>query len=384
MEQGVFQIGPIRPPSESNSLLLRVTENCPWNQCKFCMLYKKNDFHTRPVAEVKKDIDYMAEYRDCILAHEKNGAYDMESLQKEYASLSTDGEKICYQMVFTWLTEGDKYAIFLQDANTLVLRPDWLAEIVGYVRTRLPEIQRITSYGRANTLASISAEDFRMLHAAGLDRIHSGYESGSDRVLSLIAKGSTQEEEIIGGRKVRDAGIELSIYFMPGVGGREFSAENALETAKVINAVDPDFVRLRTFILRSGSLMEELRDTGRYTEQRDLEKLVEIRNMIAHIDPNRAHGTLASDHIINLLQEVQGKLDTNTPWMLEYIDSFLALPELEQKKYQLARRMGFPLDWKFLYRLPPTDQTRIESAAKNIVDEAAWEKHLHRFTDRYI
>lgn len=384
MEQGVFKVGPIRPPSEANSLLLRVTENCPWNKCKFCMLYKKSDFHTRPVADVKKDIDYMAEYRDRILAHERNGDYDMEAIQREYQSLTSDEAKMCYQMVFTWLTEGDKQAIFLQDANTMVLRPDWLIEIVSYVRERLPEIQRITSYGRANTLARISLEDFKRLRAAGLDRIHSGYESGSDKVLELISKGATQEDEIIGGKKVKEAGIELSIYFMPGVGGKALSDENAIETAKVINEVNPDFVRLRTFILRTGSLMEELRDAGLYQEQRDIEKLLEIRKMLAHVDPKKANGKIASDHIINLLQGVEGNMDKDLPWMLEYIDSYLALPEFEQKKYQLARRMGFPLDWKYLYRLQPAEQTRIEDMAKNIVDEREWEALLHRFTDRYI
>ena len=384
MEHGVFKIGPIRPPSEANSLLLRVTENCPWNKCKFCMLYKETDFHTRPVADVKKDIDYMAQYRDRILAHQQNGEYDMEEIQREYQSLPSDEAKICYQMVFTWLTEGDKQAIFLQDANTMVLRPDWLIEIVSYVRERLPEIQRITSYGRANTLARISVEDFKRLRAAGLDRIHSGYESGSDKVLEMIAKGATQEDEIIGGKKVKEAGIELSIYFMPGVGGKALSDENAIETAKVINEVNPDFVRLRTFVLRTGSLMEELRESGVYKEQRDIEKLLEIRKMLAHVDPKKAHGKITSDHIINLLQEVTGYMDKDLSWMLEYIDSYLALPELEQKKYQLARRMGFPLDWNYLYRLQPTDQTRIEDMAKNIVDEKEWEALLHRFTDRYI
>lgn len=348
------------------------------------MLYKKNDFHTRPVADVKRDIDYMAEYRDRILAHEHDGEYDMEAVQQEYQSLVSDEAKICYQMVFTWLTEGDKQAIFLQDANTMVLRPDWLIEIVSYVRERLPEIQRITSYGRANTLARISQDDFKHLQAAGLDRIHSGYESGSDKVLAMIAKGATQEDEIIGGKKVKEAGIELSIYFMPGVGGKALSDENAIETAKVINEVNPDFVRLRTFVLRTGSLMEELRETGVYQEQRDIEKLLEIRKMLAHVDPQKAHGKITSDHIINLLQEVTGYMDKDLPWMLEYIDSYLALPELEQKKYQLARRMGFPLDWNYLYRLQTTDQTRIQEMAKNIVDEREWEALLHRFTDRYI
>lgn len=384
MEQHVFQIGPIRPPSEANSLLLRVTENCPWNKCKFCMLYKKNDFHTRPVAEVKKDIDTMANYRDMILAHKDGENWNMPAVQKEYAELSSDEARMCYQMVFTWLTEGDSQAIFLQDANTMVLRTEWLLEIVSYVRERLPEIKRITSYGRANTLAKISEEDYRALRQAGLDRIHSGYESGSDKVLQLICKGTTQEEQIIGGRKVRDAGIELSIYFMPGVGGRELSDDNALETAKVINAVDPDFVRLRTFVLRTGSLMEEVRAAGNYTEETDMEKLLEIRKLIANIDPTKARGRITSDHIINLLQEVSGDMDQDIPWMLSYIDQYLALPELEKRKYQLARRMGFPLDWKQLYRLKESDLAYIEDLAKNIVDEKQWETLLHRYMDRYI
>lgn len=384
MEQHVFQIGPIRPPSEANSLLLRVTENCPWNKCKFCMLYKKNDFHTRPVADIKKDIDAMADYRDMILAHKDGENWNMSAVQKEYAELPSDEARMCYQMVFTWLTEGDRQAIFLQDANTMVLRTEWLLEIVSYVRERLPEIKRITSYGRANTLAKISEEDYRALRQAGLDRIHSGYESGSDKVLQLICKGTTQEEQIIGGRKVREAGIELSIYFMPGVGGRELSDDNALETAKVINAVDPDFVRLRTFVLRTGSLMEEVRAAGNYTEETDMEKLLEIRKLIANIDPAKARGRITSDHIINLLQEVSGDMDQDIPWMLSYIDQFLALPELEQRKYQLARRMGFPLDWKQLYRLKESDLAYIEDLAKNTVDEKQWESLLHRYMDRYI
>ena len=187
-------------------------------------------------------------------------------------------------------------------------------------------------------------------------------------MLALIEKGCTQEEQIIGGRKVREAGIELSIYFMPGVGGRELSDDNAIETAKVINAVNPNFVRLRTFVLRTGSLMEEVRDAGGWTEDTDMNKLLEIRKLLAHIDPTKANGRITSD----------------LPWMLEYIDSFLALPKLEQRKYQMARRMGFPLDWKQLWRMRESDQKIVEDLAKNIVDEKDWEKKLHTYMDHYI
>lgn len=99
MEEMVFQIGPIRPPSEANSLLLRVTVNCPWNRCKFCMLYKKYDFHTRSVAEVKKDIDTMAELRDRILQYKTANGWDIQAINNEYQTLTTDDQRWCYQMV---------------------------------------------------------------------------------------------------------------------------------------------------------------------------------------------------------------------------------------------------------------------------------------------
>ena len=88
-----FQIGPIRPPSEANSLLLRVTENCPWNKCKFCMLYKTKQFHTRTVEDIKKDIDAMAYYRDEIQKYNNNGKLNVSAIQKEFDKLSTSNEK---------------------------------------------------------------------------------------------------------------------------------------------------------------------------------------------------------------------------------------------------------------------------------------------------
>ncbi len=375
-----FQIGPIRPPSEANSLLLRVTENCPWNKCKFCMLYKTKKFHTRTVKEIKKDIDAMAYYRDKIQSHYLNGDLDRKAIQEEFDQLPTQKEKECYYMVFHWLTEGNSHSIFLQDANTLVLKTEWLVEIVTYIRQKLPEIQRVTSYGRADTLSCITQEQFYQLKSAGLDRIHSGFETGSDDVLQLIGKGSTQKQQIEGGKKVKQAGIELSIYFMPGAGGKEYSQKNAIETANVINAVNPDFVRLRTFVVKTGSLMEDLVKTGKFIECSDIEKLLEIKIMLEHIQ--NCNGYLASDHIINLLQNVNGYLDKDLYTMLEYINSFLALPRKMQRKYQIARRMGFSADWTMMDRL--NHQDMIEQYEKNIPDGEQFEKLLNHYMDYYI
>jgi hypothetical protein len=147
-----YEQGPIRPPSEAQSLLLRVTRNCTWNRCHFCTLYKGDSFSVRSVEEIKKDIDGM----------KATGYYE------------------------------DCRSAFLQDANSIVIQPAKMAEILRYLKERFPAIDRITTYGRADTLSRISVEDYKMLKEAGLNRIHSGYESGSDEVLKLIQKGTTK------------------------------------------------------------------------------------------------------------------------------------------------------------------------------------------------
>lgn len=343
------------------------------------MLYKTKKFHTRTVEKIKKDIDVMAYYRDKIQNHQLNGNLDIVAIQKEFDQLSTQNEKECYYMVFHWLTEGNSHSIFLQDANTLVLKTEWLMEILKYIRQKLPEIQRVTSYGRADTLSRITQEQFYQLKAAGLDRIHSGFETGSDEVLELIGKGSTQKQQIEGGKKVKQAGIELSIYFMPGAGGKVYSQKNAIETANVINAINPDFVRLRTFVVKAGSLMEDLVKAGKFIECSDIEKLQEIKMMLEHIQ--NCSGYLASDHIINLLQNVNGYLDKDLPAMLEYINSFFALPRETQRKYQIARRMGFAGDWTMMDGL---NYQNIENIEKNIPDGEQFEKLLNHYMDYYI
>lgn len=349
------------------------------------MLYKNTQFHTRDIEDLKMEVDLMVRYRDKILQHKNQTGFMMANIQKDYDDLKSMNEKECYQMVFRWITEGKQKAIFLQDANTLVMKVEWLAELISYVKEKLPELERITSYGRAQTLAKISKEEYAILAKAGLNRIHSGFESGSNAVLDLIGKGGTQEDEIVGGKKVREAGMELSIYFMPGVGGRAFAEENAIETAKVINEVNPDFVRLRTFVLKNGSLMEDLRDNGLYIEQTDLQKLVEIREMLGAVDVSRATGMLKSDHIINLMPNIEGQLNLDTQAICTDIDAFLALPQQQIKEYQLARRMGYTIDWKRMEtKIPERERMRIVEIAKGITDETAWEQQLHYFMEQYI
>jgi len=297
----MFEQGVIRPPSEANSLLVRVTRNCPWNRCLFCPAYKGTTFSRRSVAEIKEDIDEMVRY------HRGHGS-----------QITT---------------------AFFQDADSLILPVEELLEILKYLGKAFPSLTRITSYARAKSLKRKSVESLKALKAAGLTRIHTGLESGSLKVLKLTQKGESPEDMIEGGKRVMAAGIELSEYIMPGVGGRELSRENALETANVLNRIRPDFIRVRTFALPPNSPMEAMAREGRFTPMNDLEIVAEIRELMRHLEEMPSHFRCA-DFSLNLLMHVDGYLDRDRSRMLEDLDSFLSLPELDQKAYVLLQRSG--------------------------------------------
>ena len=295
----MFEQGAIRPPSEAMSLLVRVTRNCPWNQCVFCPAFKGATFSKRSVAEVKADIDAMVQ---------------------EYGSYA-----------------GQLESAFLQDADSLMLATDQLVEILKYIKERFPSIKRVTSYGRAKTLNKKEVQEYRDLSAAGLSRIHTGLESGSLQVLQLVHKGSTPEEILQGGLRVKQSGISLSEYIMPGIGGKALSRENALETARLLNAIQPDFIRVRTFAMHPLSPMQKMVEQGSYVPMTDLEIVAEIRLLIENLDPIPSYFSCA-DFSLNLLMDVDGPLDREKENMLAKIDQFLSLTQEQQRVFSFLQR----------------------------------------------
>ena len=248
-----FRIGPIRPPSEADSLLIQVTRGCTWNRCKFCQLYRHTQFKAYSADSVKADIDNMVILADRINKYKNfDGSWDIDGINLELGMIESYDERQSYYMMANWLVR-DGRNVFLQDGNTTVLKGGRLSDVIRYLKQAFPQIERITSYGRAENLSKTSPEEFADLKDAGLDRIHSGFETGSDKVLQMINKGVTQEQEIIAGRNVKAGGIELSIYFMAGVGGHDLTEDNAEGTAYVINQVNPDFVRVRTAAYKPGT-----------------------------------------------------------------------------------------------------------------------------------
>jgi len=250
-----YDYPPFRPPNEASSALIRVTRGCPWNRCEFCTMYKGTRFHMRPVADVKADIDRAAE-------------------------------------VF----HGAR-TVFIADSDSLV-RKD-IVEILEHVRSRFPDAERVTSYGRARTLRVLGPERLGKIRKAGLTRIHMGLESGDAQTLELMQKGVDPEEMIAGGKAARVAGLDLSLYVLIGAGGPDRLNEHALGSARVCNEIDPDFIRLRTLVVEHDSSLEAKLKRGTFKTTTPLQKLEEVHTFVEALDVTNCE--FASDHFANYI-----------------------------------------------------------------------------------
>ncbi len=318
--------------------MLRVTRNCPWNRCTFCPVYKQESFSIRSLEHVKRDIDAIHRF---LLALQRLIGTDRLAAQRAVVAIARrlpPAEVTAFQAAYHWLSHGDMKSVFLQDANSLAVKPDQLLAILIHLRSRFPQVERVTSYARSLSVARLQTTQLAALQAAGLTRLHIGLESGADEVLSRMQKGVTKKLHILAGQRVKAAGIELSEYVMPGLGGRELSAQHALETADTLNQIDPDFIRLRSLVIpTSVPLFTAMRD-GAFTRCTEMEVQEEILLLLQNL-----HGItskIRSDHIMNLLPEVHGTLPRDRERMITTLLEFLELPEGEQLLYRVGRRVG--------------------------------------------
>lgn len=332
-----FEQGPIRPPSEAGSLLIRITRNCPWNRCTFCPVYKGRDFSLRPLTHVLEDIDRVQRYalfiRECATRNGRVFPQDIERLR----AMDGPGDNAALNAALHWATAGMR-SIFLQDANSLIIKPEKLLVILRHLQQCFPWVDRITSYGRSQTIARISDGNLRQMAEAGLSRIHIGMESGSDKVLARVCKGVDKKNHITAGLKVKQAGMELSEYIMPGLGGRELSEEHAKESADALNRINPDFIRLRSLAIPNHVELYEEYKRGEFEKLSDKETAQELLLFLETLDG--ISSTLKSDHILNLFEDVEGIYPQDKEKLVGIVRSFLEMAPLEQMIYQVGRRMG--------------------------------------------
>ncbi len=333
-----FELGPIRPPSEAQSILLRITRNCPWNKCAFCPVYKNEKFSLRSIDDIKNDIDSM--YRIYSRIKEKvdftAGGYVSDEIISSLVNEDKIQQHYLQQMLF-WMYYGLK-SLFLQDADSMVVKSADMVEILNYIKEKFPTIERITCYSRSKTIVVKTVEELRKIRTAGLSRIHIGMESGSDDVLKLVRKGVTGDEHIIAGKKVVEAGFELSEYFMPGLGGKKFTAENSAETARVLNAVNPSFIRIRTTTPVPGTDLFQMMEKGEWEPLSETGKVEELKSMIEALTGIDSY--IQSDHMMNLIEDSNGKLPEDKEKILAPLNKFLEMSLDDQECFIVARRTG--------------------------------------------
>lgn len=331
--------GPIRPPSEAKSLLIRVVRNCPWNRCAFCHTYRGSRFELRSIDEIRQDILTAREITDRIEFLRSQPGANGRITQSMVATLCAEGEfaEDSIRSVAAWLYHGGE-SVFLQDADALVMKTSELIEVISCIRNNFPSVRQITSYCRSRTAAGKPAEEFKNLHDAGLTRIHIGLESGCDSVLKFMRKGVTAADHVAGGRKIKEAGISLCVYIMPGFGGQRWSKEHAEETAAAINQINPDFIRLRSLHVVERSDLFVMMENGLFEPLDDEAIVEEIGRLIKSL--KGISSTLVSDHILNLLEELEGKFPEDKPNLLNTIERFFALSPDERLIFRIGRRKG--------------------------------------------
>ena len=265
-----------RPPSEAGSLLIQATIGCPHNRCRFCGMYKATRFRVRLLQDVLDDLDTARE---------------------------------------VWGPEVR--TLFLPDGNTIVMKTASLAQILARARECFPALERITVYGSARFIKLKDESELEVLREAGLTRIHMGLESGDEATLARMGKGATAEESVAAGRKARAAGLELSVYYLLGLGGRDRLEEHALASAEAINAMAPDFVRIRTLCPSPGTPLYEDVLANRFETPTPDEAMRELGLLVAGLS---GPTMLLSDHISNYVN-LTGRLPEDKPELLAEIEA---------------------------------------------------------------
>jgi len=305
-----FEVGVYRPPSEggSASLLLRITRNCPWNRCEFCAMYKTEKFELRTPAEIMDDIDQVADICSRLKEISRQLGHGGRIAREAAIELLNAEPELNYNqgfvMVYNWLQSGAQTA-FLQDANSLIMKTDQLVDILQHLRKTFPTLTRVTSYARSKTIAQKKLAELQAIREAGLDRVHIGLESGDDELLKKIKKGVTAEGHVKGGKKAMAGGFQVSEYWMPGLGGKAMWRNHALNTAKVLNEINPHYIRSRPFNPAPGTGMYGQMAAGRLQLLSADEQLTELKLMMETLDVT---SKVCFDHAANYWHNRRGGL----------------------------------------------------------------------------
>ena len=251
----------IRPPVEAYSLLIPVTGGCSWNRCRFCGTYKgiygvRQEYAIRKLEDVLKDIDIRAD----------QGYHG--------------------------------YPVFLAGGNPTSAPTEYLVQIIKYIRLKLKDVVRVSCYAKALDILRKSDDELKQLSDAGLTIVYMGLESGSSKVLRIMKKGNNAESMIKAGKKILNAGINLSLYILLGLGGKKYSEDHVKETARVLTEINPTMFRFRTLGVIPNTPLWEDWSKGEFQILSPVEYLMETRDIIANLGDN-VTSQVFNDHANN-------------------------------------------------------------------------------------
>ncbi len=264
-----------RPPSEAHSLIFQITLGCSWNKCSFCEMYTSKKFKTRSQDEIFKEIEAFSPYAN--------------SIQK----------------------------IFLGDGDPLVLSNKRLVPILQKIKATFPKVRRISTYASPMNLLRKTENELVELRENGLSLLYVGIESGDNDVLKAIQKGETTQTTIDGLNKSKKAGMDSSVMIINGVGGKEYTEQHAIQSAKVLNATQPKFASTLVLTAHKGMEHYKNRYLGNFEELTDVELFEEMRLFLNHLELENT--IFRSDHASNSLV-LKGNLGRDKKRMLNQIE----------------------------------------------------------------
>jgi radical SAM superfamily enzyme YgiQ (UPF0313 family) len=285
----------VRPPSEANSLLLPVTIGCSHNKCTFCGTYTGVKFRIRPLEDIKRDIDKVA----------KNYSWSLRR-------------------------------VFLENGDAIIAPQRLLVPVLKYLNEKFPNLERIGSYSTPQAALIKSVDELKELHKLGLKIVYLGVETGDEELLKKIDKGATYDQIVEAGRKIKQAGITLSVTVLLGLGGKEGSQKHALGTAKILTDLDPDFAGALTVILVPGTPLYKDREEGRFELISPFQTLEELKTIIENA--NFSDCFFTANHASNYLP-IKARLPKQKAAVLKLIDEVLESRDMSRLRPEFTRAL---------------------------------------------
>jgi radical SAM superfamily enzyme YgiQ (UPF0313 family) len=285
----------VRPPSEANSFLLPVTLGCSHNKCTFCGTYTDIKFRIRPLEDIKRDIDKVAEH-------------------------------------YSWSMRR----VFLENGDALICPQRRLVEVLKYLNDKFPNLEKIGTYATPQSALIKSVDELKELNQLGLKIAYLGVETGDEELLKKINKGASYDEIVEAGRKIKQAGITLSVTVILGLGGIEGSKKHALGTARILTDLDPDFAGALTLMLVPGTPLHKEWEDGKFTIISPFQSLEELKLIIEN--SNFTNCFFTANHASNYLP-IKARLPEQKAEMLKLINKVLTSKDMSRLRPEFIRAL---------------------------------------------